>query len=252
VSKLTAMRIACLLLLAGFSSNVVAAEIALAIPKGGRIGIIDMVRPDVTHFHVGSTPVKSFLRTYRASWSVADVIDQPLMASLTAMGLKPVQLRPSERLQREKQSWFVSRPDSEKLPRGCLHELEKLITDGDLSALIIVAAGQNVSPSDEAGERLRQLPDYIRGWGFSTSDEIDGRTKPLVFNLTQLLLVSKTTDGVRLEHREWGGGQLYAWPNFVPAADMKAMPAASIATLRPVIAEVMKQQIAAFVPYLRP
>jgi hypothetical protein len=252
VSKLTALKMAGVLLLAGLASPAVAADLALAIPAGGRIGIIDMVRPDVTHFHVGATPVKSFLRTYRAAWSVADVIDKPLIASLTGMGLKPVSLQASDLLRREKQSWLVSKPTSEKLPRGCLAELERLITDSRLSALIIVAAGQNVSPEAVEGDRLQKLPDYIRGWGFSTIDDDQGRTKPVVFNLTQMLLVTKTTDGVRLEHREWGGTHLYDWPNFVPAADMKAMSNADIAQLRPVIADVMKREIAQVVPYLRP
>jgi hypothetical protein len=252
VSRIKAIGLAGLLVLASIASTAVAAELALAIPAGGRIGIIDMVRPDVTHFHVGATEVGSFLRTYPATWSAADVIDEPLIWSLTQMGLKPVSLRASERLRREKQSWIVSKPTSEKLPRGCLEELERVITAEGLSALIIVASGRNVSPEEADAERLEKIPEYIRGWGFSTSDENEGRTKPLVFNFTQMLLVAKTTDGVRLEHREWGGHQVYPWPNFVPPSNMKAMSNADIAKLRPVITDVMKRQIARFTPYLRP
>jgi hypothetical protein len=252
VSKLTAMKAAVLLLFAGFASSAIAAEMALAIPKGGRIGIIDLVRPEVAHFHVGATEVKSFLRTYSAPWSVAEVIDDPLIQSLTSTGLKPVTLYPTERLTREKQSWIVSKPTADGLARGCMKELERVIEDNRLSALIIVAPGQNVSPEDVDGDRLQKIPDYVRGWGFSTSDDDQGRTKPVVFNLTQLLLIIKTTDGIRLEHREWGGTHEYDWPDFVPAANFKAMSSADIAKLRPVIAEVMKRQIARFVPYLRP
>jgi hypothetical protein len=241
-----------LLLLAGVAGNAVATELALAIPKGGRIGIIDMVRPEVAHFHVGATQVKSFLRTYRAPWSVADVIDQPLMQSLTSAGLQPVPLAPTERLTREKQSWIVSKPTADGLSRGCLKELERVIEDGRLSALIIVAPGQNVSPENVEGDRLEKIPEYVRGWGFSTSDDDQGRTKPVVFNLTQMLLVIKTTDGIRLEHREWGGTHEYDWPNYVPAANFKAMSTADIAKLRPVIADVMKREIARLVPFLRP
>ncbi len=127
-----------------------------------------------------------------------------------------------------------------------------MISEEKLSALIIVAAGPNVSPEAVEGNRLKKLPEYIQGWGFSTSDDNEGLTKPVVFNLTQMLLVGKTTDGVRLEHREWGGSYVYEWPNFVPAADMKAMSDADIAKLRPVITDVMKRQIARLTPHLQP
>lgn len=250
MSKLTAIGVVGLML-AGFASSAVAADLALAIPAGGRIGIIDMVRPDVTHFHVGATQVQSFLRTYPATWSTADVIDEPLMRSLIDAGLEPVSLPASDLLRHQRQSWFVSKPESQKLPRGCLEELERVITARRLAALIIVASGQNVSPDAAEGDRLEKLPEYVRGWGFSTSDEREGRKKPVVFNLTQLLLVTRTTDGVRLERRQWGGSHLYEWPNFVPAADMKAMKDTDIAKLRPVIAAVMQRQIAQFVTSLR-
>jgi hypothetical protein len=246
------MRVAVLLLFAGLAGNAVAAEVDLAIPKGGRIGIIDLVRPEVAHFHVGATSVQSFLRTYPATWTVAQAIDDPLMQSLTSAGLTPVSLAPTERLTREKQSWIVSKPTSDGLPRGCIKELEHVITDENLSALIIIAPGENVSPEDVEGDRLKKIPEYVRGWGFSTSDDNEGRTKPVVFNLTQMLLVTKTTDGIRLAHREWGGTHEYDWPGYVPAADFKAMSNADIAKLAPVIEDVMQRQIGRLVPFLRP
>jgi hypothetical protein len=244
------MLLAALAVVAG--SSAIAEEMPLAIPKGGRIGIIDMMTPDVTHFHVGATPVKSFLRTYRAGWSVADVIDEPLIWSLTNIGLEPVSLQASELLRRQKQSWIMSNPQKTKLARACLEELQRMMTEDNLSALILVAPGPNSNPESVEGNRLKKLPDYIQGWGFSTSDEIDGITKPVVFNLTQILVVQKTTDGVRLEHREWGGSYVYEWANFTPPADIKALPEAEVAKLKPVIADVMKRQIARVTPQLQP
>lgn len=238
-----------LLLAAGVTS---AEDLALAVPAGGRIGIIDMMAPDVTHFHVGATPVKSFLRTYRASWSIADVIDEPLIWSLTNAGLEPVSIQASELLRRQKQSWIVQNPLAQKLPRGCLEELGRVITEERLSALLIIAPGPNVSPESVEGNRLKKLPEYIQGWGFSTSDEPGGLTKPVVFNLTQILLVGKTTDGVRLEHREWGGNYVYEWADFTLPADIKTLPDVEIAKLRPVVTDVMKRQIARVVPQLQP
>jgi hypothetical protein len=120
------------------------------------------------------------------------------------------------------------------------------------SALIVVAPGPNVSPETVEGNRMKKLPEYIQGWGFTTSDEPAGLTKPVVFNLTQMLLVQKTTEGVRLEHREWGGTYVYEWPNFTVPPDVKALPDTEVAKLRPVITDVMKRQIARLVPHLQP
>jgi hypothetical protein len=251
VSKRIWIGLAGWLLLAGSVAS--AAELALAIPAGGRIGIIDMMTRDVTHFHVGASPVKSFLRTYRASWSPANVIDEPLISALTKAGLEPVSLQASELLRRQKQSWIVSKPEATKLPRGCLGELQRVITEGRLSALLIIAPGLNTSPESVEGNRLRNLPQYIQGWGFSTSDEPGGLTRPVLFNLTQMLLVQKTTDGgVRLEHREWGGNEAHEWTSFSPPADIRTLPETELSKLRPVVTDVMKRQIARVVPHLKP
>jgi hypothetical protein len=251
VSNIKAMWIVGVLLLAG-GTVAGAAEQPLAIPAGGRIGIIDMMTPDMTHFHVGVTAVKSFLRTYRAPWSVADVIDEPLIWSLTNAGLEPVAVQSTELMRRQKGPWIVSNPQAQKLSRACLEEMQRVIDEQKLSALIIIAPGPNTSPESVEGNRLKKLPEYIQGWGFSTSDDPGGLAKPVVFNLTQMLLVQKTTDGVRLEHREWGGNYVYEWTNFTPPADMKTLPDTEVAKLRPVITDVMKRQIARLVPHLQP
>lgn len=257
MSKVRAIWIAGWAMLAAIAgvagSSAGAAELALAIPKGGRIGIIDMMTPDVTHFHIGATSIKSFLRTYRASWSVADVIDEPLIWSLTNIGLEPVSLQASELLRRQKQSWLMANPTGTKLARGCMEELQRVMMEENLSALIVVAPGPNSNPESVEGNRLKKLPEYIQGWGFSTSDDDpDGLTKPVVFNLTQMIVIGKTTDGIRMEHREWGGSYVYEWANFTPPGDIKAIPDAEIAKLRPVITDVMKRQIARVTPQLQP
>lgn len=223
-----------------------------SIPAGARIGIIDMMSSDVTHFHVGRVAVNSFMRTYRGAWSLADVIDEPLIWTLTNAGFEPVSMQASEQLRRQRQQWIVSTNGSNKLPRACNEELDRIMQGENLVALIIVAAGPNTDPESVDGNRLRKLPEYVQGWGFSTSDEPEGTSKPVVFNLTQMLLVQRTEDGTRLAYREWGGGYVYEWSNFSPGPDLKTLPEAEIAKFRPVIADVMKRQIARLMPHIKP
>ncbi len=246
MTRAKAILVACLLLLGSTAWG------QGVIPPGSRVGVIDMMSIDVTHFHVGRVQVNSFMRTYRAAWSTSDLIDDPLIMSLSSAGLEPVSLEASDLLRRQRQAWIVSNPQASKLPKACIEEIEKIMTANTLSALVVIAAGPNSSPESVEGNRLKKLPNYVQGWGFSTSDDPEGTTKPVVFNLTQMLLLLKTTDGVRLEYREWGGGYVYEWANFSAGPDLKSLPDSEIAKFKPVIADVMKRQIGRLMPHIKP
>ena len=226
---------------------------APAIPAGARIGIIDIVTNDVTHFHVGRAEVNSFMRTYRGNWDAADLIDDPLMTSLTGAGFVPVPVGASEELRKERQSWIIQNPQANKLPRGCLKELDRIMTEQNLGALIIVAPGANSKPEYVEGNRWSRLPASVQGLGFSTSDDPDGTTKPAVFDFTQMVVVARTEDGARLVVRDWGGNRSYEWPGFDPGANLKELPIAKLAPLRPLIADAMKKRITTrLMPQIKP
>jgi hypothetical protein len=178
----------------------------LALPAGARVGIIAMMPTDVTHYHVGKSSSGSFMRTYRVEWPAAEVIDDPLANQLKVAGFEPVFLDPTEPLRRQRQSWIVSSPQAAKLPRAAMEEFERIASTENLQALVIVAPGANNNPESVQGNRLRKLPAYLQGWGFSTSDEPDGVTRPVVFNLTQILLIGSAGGEMQLAFREWGGG----------------------------------------------
>ena len=220
-----------------------------AIRAGGRIGIIDMVTNDVTHFHVGRSEVTSFMRTYRADWGAADLIDVPLMSSLKEAGFEPVAVAPSDELRKERQSWLIQNPGANKLPRGCMKELGRIMTELDLAALIVVAPGANSDPEFI----WSQLPKTVQGIGFSTNDGAGSNPKATVFDFTQFAMVANTGDGAGFIARDWGGNLQYDWPGFSAGGNLKALTDAQIAQLRPVIAEGMKKRIATRVmPRIKP
>ena len=118
----------------------------LALPGGSRVGIIDMMRDDLTHFHVGKSRVTSFMRTYPIGWPVAEVVDDPIPVMLTGLGLQPVFLDPPKLLWRQRQSWIVSDPRADELPRDAEEEIGRLLEAENLQALVIVApAGRTVT-----------------------------------------------------------------------------------------------------------
>jgi hypothetical protein len=231
------------------TAEVGAADITL--PAGARVGIIAMLPTDVTHYHVGKNQSASFMRTYRVQWPASEVVDDPLAGELKNAGLEPVFLDPTEVMRRQSRPWIISQPLAAKLPRAAMEEIERITTSENLQALVIVAPGPNSNPESVQGNRLRKLPAYVQGWGFSTSDEPDGITRPVVFNLTQMILIGKAGNSWDLSFREWGGGFVYEWANFDPGADLKTLPQSEIDKFRPVISDVLQRQITRLMPHIK-
>jgi hypothetical protein len=223
----------------------------LAVPGGSRVGVIVVMPTDVTHYHVGKTPQGSFMRTYRVQWTASELIDDPLAAELKKAGLEPVFLDPPDLLRRQTRPWFITTSQAARLPNAAMEEIERIITAENLKALIVVTPGPNSNPESVAGNRLRRLPVYVQGWGFSTSDEPNGVEKPVVFNLVQMLLFGPNGNNIELAFREWGGGFVYEWANFNPGADLKTLPPEEIDKFRPVISDVLQRQIGRLMPHIK-
>ena len=223
----------------------------LAIPAGSRVGIIAMMPSDVIHYHVGKTQQASFMRTYRLTWPSTESVDDQIAAMLKDMGFEPVFLDPTEQLRRQRQNWIVNNPLANKLPRPAEEEIQRILDADNLQGLVIVTPGPNTNPESVQGNRLRRLPSYVQGWGFSTSDEPDGVTRPVVFNLTQMLLIGRATDAPDLIFREWGGAFVYEWPGFQPGEDLKALTPEEISAFRPVIQDILQRQIGRLTPRIK-
>jgi hypothetical protein len=223
----------------------------LILPGGARIGIIAMMPADVTHFHVGKAQQASFMRTYRLTWPSTESVDDPIAGMLKGLGFEPVFLDPTELLRRQRQSWIINNPLANKLPKPAEEEIQRILVADNLQGLVIVAPGPNSSPEAVSGNRLRKLPSYVQGWGFSTSDEPDGVTRPVVFNLTQMLLIGRTGDTPELIFREWGGAFVYEWPGFQPGVDLKTLSPEEISRFRPVIQDILQRQIARLSPRIK-
>jgi hypothetical protein len=208
-----------------------------------------MMSTDVTHYHVGKNPQGSFMRTYRVSWPASEIIGDPLAAQLKSAGLEPVFLDPSDLLKRQVRPWIITTSQAARLPNAAMEEIQRIMGAENLKALIVVTPGPNANPESVAGNRLRKLPVYVQGWGFSTSD--DAAAKPVVFNLVQMLLFGASGNNVELAFREWGGGYVYEWATFEPGTDLKALPEAEIDKFRPVISDVLQRQIGRLLPHLK-
>ncbi len=227
------------------------AAVALTLPGGARIGVIDLLNTDITHFHTGrGGGNNTFMRTYSVRWPLAEEVDQPLANAIQSAGFTAVPTAASDLLRKQREAWFLSTTRSNKLTKACAQELARSAADGKLDAIVVVAPGFNDSPQAVEGTRLRQLPQYVQGWGFTTVEDDRGSMNPVLFNLTQILLIEITPDGAKLRHREWGGAYLYDWVGFTPPPDLRSLPDAEVEKLRPLVADILSRQTTRLLTHL--
>jgi hypothetical protein len=210
----------------------------LPLQKGARVGVVNLLDPEVTHFHNAKVLTQSFLKTHPVNWQVDSMLSDAVTQRLTQLGLVPVAVGPSDAILHDRDQVFVDNSVAKGLPRECAKQLAALAASERLDALIVLAPGLNNS-SQAGGLVRRGLPDYLRGWGFVTSDS---KEKPSLFNMTQLLLIATAPDGATLRAREWGGGYSDEWLDDASPPDLKLMPAEELDKLQPLFGRILARQ----------
>jgi hypothetical protein len=206
------------------------------LQKGERIGIVNLMDPEVTHLHNAKVLSQGFLKIQPVNWSVNSMLSDAVTEPLAHLGLVPVALEPSDALIHDRDDFFGNNSVAKGLPRAAAREFAALAASEHVDALIVLVQGLN----DSAHGAVRKgLPDYLRGWGFVTDD---GTEKPFVFNITQLLLISVTPGGATLLAREWGGNYAIEWADYTPPDDLKQIPTDELERLQPLFAHILGHQ----------
>ncbi len=208
-----------------------------ALQKGARVGIVNMMEAEVTHFHTSKVLAQSFFKTQLVSWPVDSMLSDSVTARLTQLGLVPVALGASDALMRNRDDVFVNNSVAKGLPRETSRQFAQLAASEHLNALLVLVPGLN--NSSQGGAYKRGLPDYLRGWGFITSDTNE---TPSLFNITQALLIGITPDGAVLSAREWGGAYTDEWHDYVASPDPKHIPPEQLDKLQPLFARILARQ----------
>ena len=231
---------ACLLLAGSLAAALALAKdpAQLIIHKGARVGVINMMDPEVTHFHTSKVLEQSFMKTQPVGWPVEAMLGDAVNQRLTKLELVPVPMGASEALMRNREQYFVNNSVAKGLPREISREFAQLAATERLDALIVLAPGLN--NSSQAGNAVRKnLPDYLRGWGFVTGDSSD---KPSLFNMSQVLLISTSPEGTVLNAREWGGGYTDEWADYAPPDNPKSIPPEQLDHLQPLFSRLLARQ----------
>jgi hypothetical protein len=232
---------ACLLLAGSVAGPFAVAKdpTQLMLHKGARVGIVNMMDAEVTHFHASKVLSESFFKTHLLTWNVDSMLADAVSQRLTQLELVPVPLGATDALMHDRDQNFVNNSVAKGLPKDLARQFTQLAAAERLEALIVLAPGLNNSSQAAGGPYRKDLPDYLRGWGYLTGDPTQ---KPVLFNFSQVLLVGITPEGARLQAREWGGGYTDEWADYVAPPDPKRPPVEVLDKLQPFLGRILSKQ----------
>ena len=213
----------------------------LTLARGARVGVISLLDPEVTHFHAAKAIKDTSLHTEPLGWSVANMLTDALKDRAAQMGLVLVPLGVTDELDRSRESCFLNGNFTRSLPKECVPPFKHLGDAEHVDAVIALAPGLN-NGAHAGSTRRKELPEYVRGWGFVTGDEGSPGGKPTVFSMTELLLIAPSAEGPVLHAREWGGNYALEWTSFVAPANIKDIPAEAYNQLQPLFAGILSRQ----------
>jgi len=230
--------------LLALSAPVAARDVTpLMLAKGARIGVVSLLDPEVTHFHSARSIKDAFLKTSTVDWPVAAMLTDALKDRAGQMGLVLVPLAVTDELDLGRDSCFINGSFAKGLPKECVRAFDHLGSAEGVQAVIVLAPGLN-DGTHGGSARRKDLPDYLRGWGFVTGEAASPDGKPSLFNMTEMLLVAPGAKGPVLRGREWGGSYSLEWTSFSPPADLKEISAQAINELQPLFAGILSRQTA--------
>jgi len=211
----------------------------LMLHKGARVGIVNIMDAEVTHFHASKNLSESFFKTHLLNWNVDSMLADAVSQRLTQLELVAVPLGASDALLHDRDQNFVNNSVAKGLSKEVARQFAQLAAPERLDALIVLVPALNNSSQAAGGTYRKDLPDYLRGWGYVTGDP---KTAPPLFNMTQVLLVGITPEGAKLEAREWGGEYIDQWADYAAPPDPKHPPLDLLDKLQPLFARILARQ----------
>ncbi len=225
-------------------------KLPAALAKGTQIGVVNLLDPEVMHYHAAKQTQDSFLKILAVSWNVDDMLNEALRAPAAAAGVTLTPLVPTDSLVRARESCFVNAELVKGLPRNCSAGLIESAAGANVNYLIVMAPGLN--NADHAGkDRLEGASQMLRGWGFITRERAGAKDRPALFCEVELLLINVAPEGVSLRARQWGGIYNYQWQNYIVPPDPKEFPPAQLEQLQPLFATILARHAKDFMAQVR-
>jgi hypothetical protein len=211
------------------------------LPKGTQIGVVNILDPEVMHYHAARQSINSYVKIQAVNWNVDAMLLTALQAQPAAASLTLTPVAPSDSLLRSRESCFVNAALAKGLPKNCSAALVELAKSANVSYLVVMAPGLNNTDHSDGGPRL-ETSSMLRGWGFVTHEFAGSKDKPNLFCEVELLLIAVTPEGATLRAREWGGSYNYQWQAYTVPPDPKVFPPEELEQLQPLFATILERQ----------
>jgi hypothetical protein len=216
-------------------------KLPVAIARGTQIGVVNLLDPEVMHYHAAKESRDSFLKIQAVNWSPDDMLNEALKGEAASAELTLMPLAPTDSLVRARESCFVNAPLVKGLPKNCSAGLVELASSAGVNYLILMAPGLN--NADHAGNtRLEGVSEMLRGWGFFTRERGGSKDRPTLFSEIEMLLISVTAEGASLRARQWGGNYSSQWQSYTVPSDPKEIPPEQLDQLQPLFAGMLARQ----------
>src|SRR6266513_3331425 len=113
----------------------------LQLLTGAHVGVVNLLDPEVTHFHASRHLQNSFLKTYTLEWSVSAMLMEAVRERLTQMGVVPVAAAATEALRRAREACFLDAALAKGLPKACGPLFAGLAAAEHFDAIIVLGPG---------------------------------------------------------------------------------------------------------------
>jgi hypothetical protein len=229
---------------------------SLNLEPGARIGVLYLLAEDLTHYHVGFTMFGNHWKQYAVGWPVRERFERQLTDGIAARGYVAVTVAPSEVVMAERARTFGASTTfgAPGFSRAAVEEYRRLAAAEDLVALVVVAPSLD-NTLTTAGSFFEMetwnLPDAISDWGVSTTSR-SGRTKPIVFNKSNLMLLDMRPERPRKVKQVWGDNDTMKWRHYEWPEDMQELAPGAFDGARPILESMVDRQIAALLDALQP
>lgn len=229
----------------------------LALEPEARIGIINLMADDVTHYHIGTTIFNNGLRTYPVDWALREHVTLDVLRAVSQLGYSGVVIPPTQTLTESREKIYGEGGPGLFLgiTKTASKELIDVSRTADLDGLVVIATERlNFFMSSGSFMTAKQttLPDYISDWGVATRANFLGKAKPLVFNASVALLIDVRGDAATLVRVVRGSQDTMEWPDFPWPSKEQPATAETFAGARPIVEGMFSRQVAGVLTGLAP
>lgn len=211
-----------------------------AIPKGTQVGLVNLLDPEIMHYHVAADSQQSFIKAVGINWPVTEMLSAAVQQPMEQLGLVPTTVSAGEKLLRARERCFVESAPVKDFGGPCASALEETTAAAGVTYAIVLAPGLN--NYDHAGHtRNDSVPESMRGWGLRSRDN-GAKDKPTAMNEVELVLLEVHSGTVTVRARQWGGVYSARLDNFTLPPDPRAVTDEDLQKLRPTYMAMLARQ----------